>query len=504
MKITIGQQITQKQTQALAPRMIQSMEILQMPMAALAERIEQELIENPTLERVEGDNAHTDSGSDSSQESEREADSNQQNDIEQKELVLDDDKGNAEEFERLLNLQQDIPDHFDGQRPSSNRIQESSDRHHDMIANVADRGATLQDHLLEQLKEWDLDPDLERMCQRIISSLSAEDGGYLRVSLADLLPVDATPDDKELAEDALATVQSLDPAGVAARDLRECLLLQLTHDIEHLDRVRTLIMNHLEDLQHNRLPQIQKATGYTIDEINEAWSELRRLDPKPASQYADSFVPSVTPDLSVVQEEDGRYVVKMDEGPARHLNISNYYRQRLANGQATAEEKEFIKRKIVAAQWLIESIEQRRSTLMKVAQAIVDHQTSFLDNGPEYLEPLKMQQIADRVGVHVTTVSRAVDDKYLETPRGIFALRNFFVGGTTTDSGEDVAWNKIRIELQKLIDNEDKAKPYSDDEIVKRLKALGFPVARRTVTKYRKKLNIPSSRQRRDWSQAKK
>ncbi len=496
MKITIGQHQTQKQVQALAPRMIQSMEILQMPMAALVERIEQELIENPTLERVDGDSE--------AREQEHEPDAAPQKDIEQKELVLDDDKGSAEEFERLLNLQQDVPDHFDGQRPSSNRIQESTDRHHDMIANVADRGATLQDHLLEQLKEWNLETDLERMCQRIISSLSAEDGGYLRVSLADLLPVDASHEDSELAEDALATVQSLDPAGVAARDLRECLSLQLTHDIEHLDRVRTLIMNHLEDLQHNRLPQIQKATGYSIDEINEAWGELRTLDPKPASQYAESFVPSVTPDLSVVQEEDGRYVVKMDEGPVRHLNISKYYRQRLANGQATAEEKEFIKRKIVAAQWLIESIEQRRNTLMKVAQAIVDHQTNFLDNGPEYLEPLKMQQIADRVGVHVTTVSRAVDDKYLETPRGIFALRNFFVGGTTTDSGEDVAWNKIRIELQKLIDNEDKAKPYSDDEIVKRLKALGFPVARRTVTKYRKKLSIPSSRQRRDWSKAKK
>jgi RNA polymerase sigma-54 factor len=501
MKITIGQQLSQKQTQALAPRMIQSMEILQMPMAALAERIEQELIENPALERAEGDEREPVAEAPGNTEADR--DGEQPSDIAQKELVVDDEKGSAEEFERLLNLQQDVPDHFDGPRPSSNRVQESSDRHHDMIANVADRSSTLQDHLLEQLKEWELEPELQKMCHRIISSLSAGDGGYLRVSLADLLPVDASEEDSELAEDALATVQSLEPAGVAARDLRECLLLQLTHDIEHLDRVRNLIMNHLEDLQHNRLPQIQKATGYTIDEINEAWGELRTLDPKPASQFADSFVPSVTPDLTVIQEEDGRYLVKMDEGPVRHLNISNYYRQRLANGQATAEEKEFIKRKIVAAQWLIESIEQRRSTLTKVAQAIVDHQTAFLDNGPEFLEPLKMQQIADRVGVHVTTVSRAVDDKYLESPRGIFALRKFFVGGTTTDSGEDVAWNKIRIELQKLIDGEDKAKPYSDDEIVKRLKALGFPVARRTVTKYRKKLNIPSSRQRRDWSKKK-
>ncbi|MEE3075780.1 MAG: RNA polymerase sigma-54 factor, partial [Planctomycetota bacterium] len=143
---------------------------------------------------------------------------------------------------------------------------------------------------------------------------------------------------------------------------------------------------------------------------------------------------------------------------------------------------------------------QRRSTLTKVSQAIVDHQTQFLELGPEFIEPLKMQQIADKVGVHVTTVSRAVDDKWIQTPRGILPLRRFFVGGTQTDEGEDVAWDKIRIKLQELIDQEDKVRPYSDDELVKRLKAQGLNVARRTITKYRQRMGIPSSRQRRDWS----
>ena len=155
----------------------------------------------------------------------------------------------------------------------------------------------------------------------------------------------------------------------------------------------------------------------------------------------------------------------------------------------------------MAAQWLIESIEQRRSTLTRTAQAIVEHQKEFFDRGPEFIKPLKMEQIAEKIGVHVTTVSRAVGDKWLETHRGILPLRMFFVGGTTTEDGEDVAWNKIRIELQKLIDSEDKAKPYSDVELMRRLKTLGFNVARRTVTKYREKMDIPSSRQRRDWSQ---
>ena len=471
-----------------------------MPLAALEERIDQELSENPVLERVAEDTEFENRDDQNVDRNKPES----VTDVDQKEMVIDPDKNNADDFERLLNLNNEHPEHFDGPRISSNRISEIGDRQHDLMANVVDRSDTLQDHLMDQLAELDLEPALLKMCERIISSLTAEDGGYLRVGLLDLIPGGPDPEKIELAENALAQVQDLDPKGVAARDLKECLLLQLHSEIPNKDRVYTLICDHLEDLRDNRLPQIQKATGYTIEQIKEAWSELRRLDPKPASRFADRVVPTVTPDLFLIKNEDGSYAVKMEEGPARSLNISNYYRQRLANGQATSEEKEFIKRKITAAQWLLESIEQRRNTLTKVAQAIVEHQTKFLEEGgQEHLEPLKMQQIADIVGVHVTTVSRAVDDKWLETPRGILPLRNFFVGGTTNDEGEDIAWNKIRAALQKLIDEENKAKPYSDEEIVNRLKSLGFKVARRTVTKYREKLGIPSSRQRRDWSQKK-
>ena len=161
--------------------------------------------------------------------------------------------------------------------------------------------------------------------------------------------------------------------------------------------------------------------------------------------------------------------------------------------------REYIKRKINAAQWLIESIEQRRSTLLKTTQAIVDHQTRFLSDGPEAIEPLKMQQIADRIGMHVTTVSRAVDDKWLQTPRGLFPLRRFFVGGTVSADGDEVAWDTVRVKLQEIIDNEPKDRPYSDDDLIKVLGKQGITVARRTVTKYRKSMDIPSSRQRRDW-----
>lgn len=495
MKITFGQHLHQKQTQMMAPRMIQSMEILQMPLAELNERIEQELIENPVLELREDDPSLP--SEDVSREEKRES-----GDVEQKELIIDEGKNNADDFERLLNLDQDNPSVFEDQgRPSSNRIQDSVDRYTDMMANVPEHSETLQQHLLSQLGEWEIDETTKRMCERIISSLNAADGGYLPVPLEDLLPPNSNPEQLEIAEEALAIVQSLDPAGVAARDLKECLMLQLSIDIPHLELVRKLILVHLDDLAHNRIPVIQKSTGASIDEIQEAWMELRRLDPKPASQYAERMAPTVTPDLWVeFDEKTQKYVVKMDEGPTRNLYISKYYRQRLASGQATKEEREFIKRKVNSAQWLLESIEQRRSTLIKVAQAIIDLQPRFIDDGPDYLEPLKMQTVADRVNIHVTTVSRAVDDKYIETPRGIFPLRRFFIGGTTTDDGDDITWDRIRIELQKLVDAEDKASPLSDDELVNRLKLAGLTVARRTVTKYRQKMGIPSSRQRKDWS----
>ncbi|HTN76976.1 MAG TPA: RNA polymerase factor sigma-54 [Pirellulaceae bacterium] len=494
MRLSLGLEARQLQKQVLAPRMIQSMEILQLPMMALQERIEQELVENPTLEASESDPTLPDEVPDSSEaESPR--------DLDQRELVVDDKHNNADDFERLVNMDQDMPEAFEESiRKSASRMEEESDRKHDAMANIVSRPESLHDHLNHQLGELELDPDLQAMCERIISCLDPKDGGYLRVSLEDLLPADALPTALELAKKALTVVQNLDPVGIAARDLRECLLVQVTSDMPYAEELRAIIGHHLEDLRDNRLPQIEKATGYTIPRIKAAWEQLRKLNPKPGAGFAETIVQAVTPDVMVDRDEEGVYKVSLPDTRLPTLHISEHYRQRLSSGTATAEEKEFIKRKINAAQWLIESIEQRRSTLTKVSQAIVDHQKRFLDEGPEHIEPLKMQQIADKVHVHVTTVSRAVDDKWIQTPRGLFPLKRFFVGGTRSEDGDDVAWDIIRIKLQELIDKEDKKKPYSDDELVEALKTQGLTVARRTITKYRDKMNIPSSRQRRDWS----
>ena len=474
--------------------MIQSMEILQLPILALQERIEQEMEENPVLElREEEPDAWTEG-----QQPEKPEPPDAPTEDE-RELVIDESKGNEDDFERLLKMDEQWPDHFEEHsRPSRNQMEEAGQRKHDAMANMMARPQSLQDYLHDQLGWFDLEAELRAMADRIIYNLDGN--GYLQGRLEDLLPLEAGKSELELARQALALVQKLDPPGVGARDLRECLLLQLTPGTPFHEQLQTLISDHLEDLEHNRLPVIARRTGYSIEMIQQALEELRKLNPKPGAEFAEALVPPVTPDVFVELGEEGGYQVRLEDARTPSLFISNYYRKLINTGKANEETRDYIKRKINSAQWLIDSIQQRRSTLTRVSQAIVDHQTEFLNKGPEAIEPLKMQQIADKVGVHVTTVSRAVDDKWIQTPRGIFPLKRFFCGGTIRDDGEEVAWDTVRLKLQEIIDNEDKQHPLSDEQLVKQLAANGITVARRTVTKYRKAMNIPSSRQRRDWS----
>jgi RNA polymerase sigma-54 factor len=494
MRLSFGQNLQQIQKQILAPRMIQSMEILQLPILALQERIEQEMQENPVLEMKQED-------PDTLLEEEEQQDERLAPDAptdEERELVIDETKNNEEDFERLLKMDEEWPDHFEEHtRPSRAQTEEAGQRKLDAMANMTARPQSLHDYLHDQLGWFDLEPRLRAMADRIIYNLDSN--GYLQGRLEDLLAPDAGKEELALAERALGLVQKLDPPGVGARDLRECLLLQLTPGMPQYEQLHTLISSHLEDLEHNRLPVIARCTGYSIELIQEVLLELRKLNPKPGAEFNNALVPPVIPDVFVELGEDGRYTVRLEDAQAPSLYISPYYRKLFQSGEANEETREYIKRKLNSAQWLIDSIQQRRSTLTRVAQAIVDHQTEFLNKGPEAIEPLKMQQIADKVGVHVTTVSRAVDDKWIQTPRGIFPLKRFFVGGTMAADGEEVAWDAVRLKLQEIIDGEDKQHPKSDEQLVKDLAAHGITVARRTVTKYRKAMNIPSSRQRRSW-----
>ena len=492
MRLSFGQEMRMAQKQILAPRMIQSMEILQLPIMELQERIEEELVENPCLEASEED-------ADLPEEPVETVNSDKPT-MDDKPLVVDENKDNVDDFERLVNLNEEFPDTYEERsRPSSSRIEEEGDRKLDAMANMVARPQSLQDYLHDQLGWFDISPELRQMCDRIIYNL--DPNGYLQGRLEDLIEPDAPPQQLALAHKALAAVQKLDPPGVAARDLRECLLMQLTPGMPHCDQLKTIIGNHLEDVAENRLPLIAKKTGYSIALIKEVIDEIQhKLNPKPGKDFGEAFVPNVTPDVFVDQDDKGKYVVRLEDGRMPSLFISPQYRRLLMDPTTDAATREYIKRKINSAQWLIESIEQRRSTVTRVSQAIVDHQTEFLNKGPEFIEPLKMQQIADKVGVHVTTVSRAVDDKWIQTPRGIFLLKRFFVGGTVSADGEEVAWDAVRIKLHELVDSEDKKKPLSDDQLVVEMARHGLTVARRTVTKYRKAMKIPSSRQRREWA----
>ncbi len=492
MRLSFGQELRMQQKQVLAPRMIQSMEILQLPILALQERIEQELQENPLLELREAD---PDLPADTAAEDQEPPDAPTDD---ERELVIGEKDGNEDDFERLMNMDEEWPDHFEERsRPSRNQVEEDSERKHDAMANMTERPQSLQDYLHDQLGWFDLSPELRAMADRIIYNL--DDHGYMQGQVEDILGLEATEEDRELAEKALRLVQGLDPPGVGARDARECLLLQLVPGMPYYEEMLSLITDFWDDLTHNRLPGIARKTNFSMEVIQSAIAELKKLNLSPGADFGSRPVPPVTPDVFVEQDDDGQYLVRLEDGRTPSLFISPYYRKLFQSGEANNETREYIKRKINSAQWLIESIEQRRNTLSRVAQAIVEHQRKFLDKGPEAIEPLKMQQIADKVGVHVTTVSRAVDDKWIQTPRGIFPLKRFFCGGTVSADGEEVTWDAIRLKLQEVIDNEDKQDPMSDEDLVNALAQHGMTVARRTVTKYRKAMNIPSSRQRREW-----
>ncbi|MCA8991457.1 MAG: RNA polymerase factor sigma-54 [Planctomycetaceae bacterium] len=493
MHLNVSQQMRMSQQMKLAPRMIQSMEILQMPYLDLQDRIDQELSENEFLE-----NSAADSDSSAMEADEgRLTDDSPKVEVERRELDAGDDNG-ASDFERLVEISQDWPDdnYTSGSKVSSNQMSDDADRAHDVMANAESRPQTLQDYLLEQFHYFDCEKKIRDFGEYLIYSL--DHNGRLQSSLPEMVQVFDANISLEDAEKALRMVQQLDPPGVGARDLKECLLLQIRPVMPYRDVLITLISAHLEDLAQNRLPVIQRKTGYSIDVIKEALEEIKTLDPFPGSRFESEPVQRITPDVRVERDAEGKWVVELEEEYVPRLRISHSYLKMLQQNP-DPKTKEYIKRKVESAKWLMDAIEQRYSTLRRVAQAIVDFQTDFLENGPEHIIPLKMQQIADVVGVHVTTVSRAVDDKYISTPRGVFALKRFFGGGTVTSDGEEVAWENIRLKLKEIVDGEDKDSPLSDDALVEELAKHGFQLARRTVTKYRKAMGIPSSRQRREY-----
>jgi RNA polymerase sigma-54 factor len=507
VRFTLNQEQRQEQRQLLTQRMIQSMEILQLTSQELEKKIDEELEQNPLLElgsetSTADDTKESPSDADAPSDSDGESETIQKEEREPEirfEDTPEEAGGTAEEFSIADDFAQNYSDTID-EAPvrSQNWLEDQEMLRADIFANIEGPGETLQEHLEQQLDWFEPSEPLREMALRIINNLDSK--GYFPYEWEDFLGEDRTEEELKLAQEALALVKRLEPEGVGGKNLRECLLLQIVPASNYADVLRILITSCLEDIAANRLPVIAKKIGFSLDIVQSAVAELRHFNPCPGAGFESNKAAVVIPDIFVEKTESGQYVVRLEDGRTPQLRISKLYKDLMGKQGTEKETKSYIRQKVGSARWFIDAIEQRRQTLLKISQAIVDHQLDFFEKGQQALKPLKMQQIADTTKMHVTTVSRACDDKWISSPQGVFPLRRLFSGSVAaTDGGETVANDVVRLKLQEIVDKENKKDPLSDDAIVKMLEAEGVHVARRTIVKYRKLLNIPSSRGRRQW-----
>jgi RNA polymerase sigma-54 factor len=482
MKLDMTNQMRLEQRMKLAPRMIQSMEILQLPMLALLEKIEAELNSNPVLEIAEPSEAQTSS----------ETNVEQQTDTETGEINRDDSK--ADDFERLADFSEQADDYMYRTEVSKrSRDEDEPDRKLEAMSNTPDRGQSLHDYLTEQWRLVDADEKTKKAGQTIIDYI--DEKGYLKVRLEQLHNKDTNVFGMEHLEKALQLVQQLEPVGVGARDAKECLLIQMAQSSDDMGFEMELVSKYLDKLLENKLPEIAKKMNCSIERINEALLRMRKLDTSPGLVISKEQNHPIKADIIVAPAEGGGFKAYLADRSVPALRINEHYADMAKDKKLDTKTRDFLRTNIRSARWLMDAIEQRKHTLLRVSQAVVDRQKEFFEKGTMYLKPLPMSQIADAVGVHVATVSRAVAGKYIQSPQGIMPLRDLFGGGMETDSGGSESFEAIRAKMQQIIDSEDKSKPFSDDAIKKKLEQMGVKnIARRTVAKYRKIMKIPTTR----------
>ncbi len=486
MKLEMTGQMRMEQRMKLAPHMIQSMEILQLPILALQERIEQELNANPVLEQDEPTEEL-----EASEESTPTSDS----DIGAKALVVNTDNNKTDDFERLESIDDEYKDYINQSGPyRPHGDAEERDRKLEALNNTAAPPQSLRDYLLDQWRMVEAAEPVKKAGHAIIDYI--DDRGYLSVPLEQLHNKDKDAFTPEDLKEALHLVQQLEPPGVGARDARECLLIQMVQSSQDMSFEYRLVADHMDALLENRLPEIAKKMDCTMERLNQAIQRVGKLDLSPGLQIGRNESIPITPDVIVERADDtDEFIVHLTESDLPTLRLNRRYVQMAQDNQVNDKARKFLQDSIRSAHWIIEAIEQRKNTLLKVAQAIVRHQRDFFERGPLYLRPLPMSKVAEEVGVHIATVSRAVSGKYLQCGWGILPLRKFFSGGTEDTSGEAHSWEAIRVKLQQIIDQENKASPLNDDEIRKKLAEVGIEnLARRTVAKYRKLMNIPTAR----------
>ncbi len=477
-----------RQEQILAPQQIQSLEILMAPMMELEERIAQEMEANPVLDLERPEPEEPEQGDEHD-------DANQAGDsspaAEPEDPSMPSEPSGREDYDEELsqliqlaeNWQNAIP-----QMPSSGGSKEEDEERRQHLFDSIVEEPSLQEQLLEQLRLADKDEHVSRIAEMIIGSI--DDTGYLRSHLADIAT--ACGSDVAEVEKALSLVQSFDPPGIGARDLKECLLIQLERQGRGKSKLAKLVRSHLEDIGRNKLPVVAKKMELSLDELNALVEELRLLNPHPGSAIAPNSPIYVIPEVFVERSGDEFKVVPNEEHIPR-LRISSLYLKLLEDPNVPDETKSYIKAKLSSGKMLIKSLEQRQSTIRRIAEVLVSSQHEFLDKGIESLKPLTMQQVADKLDLHETTVSRAIANKYIQTPIGLFEFKFFFTGGYQGSGGEEVSSRSVKEMIRDIIAREDSDDPVSDSKIAEMLKAKGLDVARRTVAKYREELGIQSS-----------
>ncbi|MHC4638078.1 MAG: RNA polymerase factor sigma-54 [Planctomycetota bacterium] len=491
MKLEMTGHMRMEQRMKLAPRMIQSMEILQLSILALQERIEHELNNNPVLEIEEPATPES--------EAAEEVQEDQFVDVNEQDLVVD-SKNKGEEFERLQNLDDKYSEYLSesGTFHPVGRISDEPDKKLEAIKNTAATSQSLHEYLMDQWIMVDAEEPVKKAGSSIIDYI--DDRGYLTVRLEQLYNKDKADFTIDDLKKALKLVQGLEPAGIGARDLKECLLIQIAQSGEDMGFESRLVRNHMTALLENRLPDIAKKMKCSIEQLNLAIERMSKLDTSPGLQIGQERNHAIKADVIVEQSENDEFIVMLADSDIPALRINRYYAKMAKTSEVNEKTKKFLQNNIRSAQWIIDAIEQRKNTLLRVARAVVKYQQEFFEKGQLYLKPLPMSKVADEVGVHLATVSRAVAGKYVQCSWGILPLRKFFSGGTEDENGNAHSWEAIRVKLQQIIDSEDKANPFNDDQIKQELAKMGIRnLARRTVAKYRKLMNIPAARFRKKY-----
>jgi RNA polymerase sigma-54 factor len=462
--------------QVLSPQLQQSLLVLQTPLLELRNLVQQEMETNPVLEELPNEPGADDRG----------------------EVEPSDDDNFKAEFEKLASLDEEWRDYMAQSAGSGadafRRSREAKDTRQFFFDSIAVQ-ETLQQNLLGQLNQSALNATNRKAAELIIGNI--DDNGFLQ-STPEEMALNAGIS-KEDFDKMLTLIQSFYPAGVGARDLRECLLIQLKREGKDNGLEYKVVSEHMDDLGRRRFPEIARRMGISVEDVQKAADNIARLNPRPGQVFAAPPQNYVLPDVTV-EKVDGEYQIILNNEQIPHLRISNLYKDVIASGQTQSSEvKDYIRDKIRSGKFLIRSIHQRQQTISSIAQQIVARQRDFLEHGPSHLKPMTMAEVADAVGVHETTVSRAVSGKYMATPQGIFEMKYFFTPGYQTVAGESLSNTSVKEAVLDLVKRENGNEPLSDNEIVKILSERGIPIARRTVAKYRTELNILPSHMRRKY-----